>query len=74
MTESTIVFNNTYIQLQFKQPVATVTADLLKSSIEKHEKIAWEFTLKARYIIEETRDMGSFTHDPVHTEIPFWAK
>lgn len=58
--------------LQFKQPVTAVTADFLKNTIEKHDKIMWKFQLEASYIIEDTGDRCPVIHLLERTEIPFW--
>ena len=71
---STKVTHGAIISLQFKQPLGNTTSDIIESSIEKREKIMWKFELNANCIIEETKDVFSFTHVLTHEEIPFLVK
>ena len=56
--------------LTFTQPITSTTSEFLKNSIDKHNKITWQFYLKANLIIEDTKDVSSFTHLLTFKEMP----
>ena len=57
--------------LDFTQPIQDGTRELLLSSIERHDRINWQFTIQATYFLPNLNQPGTLSQQLEHLEIPF---